>query len=80
MSVNDRIRIKDIRLLSDNWYVLKTTTFDWLHSNGEWQTQHRETYDRGNGATLLPIISNNGPCCSSSSSVIRPTLTVMTTC
>src|ERR1700754_1992135 len=54
MSVSDRIRVKDVRLLSDNWYVLKTTTFDWLHSNGEWQTQHRETYDRGNGATLLP--------------------------
>ncbi|WP_424629591.1 NUDIX domain-containing protein [Bradyrhizobium sp. SYSU BS000235] len=54
MSVSDRIRVKDVRLLSDNWYILKTTTFDWLHSNGEWQTQHRETYDRGNGATLLP--------------------------
>ncbi len=54
MSVHDRIRVKDVRLLSDNWYVLKTTTFDWLHSSGEWQTQHRETYDRGNGATLLP--------------------------
>jgi nudix-type nucleoside diphosphatase (YffH/AdpP family) len=54
MSVTDRIRVKDVRLLSDNWYTLKTTTFDWLHSNGEWQTQHRETYDRGNGATLLP--------------------------
>lgn len=54
MSVHDRIRVKDVRLLSDNWYVLKTTTFDWLHSSGEWQTQHRETYDRGNGATVLP--------------------------
>ncbi len=54
MSVKDRIRVKDVRLLSDNWYTLRTTTFDWQRSNGEWQTQHRETYDRGNGATLLP--------------------------
>jgi nudix-type nucleoside diphosphatase (YffH/AdpP family) len=54
MTVSDRIRIKDVRLLSDNWYILKTTTFEWRRGNGEWQTQARETYDRGNGAALLP--------------------------
>jgi nudix-type nucleoside diphosphatase (YffH/AdpP family) len=54
MTISDRIRVKDIRLLSDNHYTLKTTTFEWWRANGEWQTQHRETYDRGNGATLLP--------------------------
>jgi nudix-type nucleoside diphosphatase (YffH/AdpP family) len=54
MSVSDRIRVKDVRLLSDNHYILKTTTFDWRRNDGTWQTQHRETYDRGNGATLLP--------------------------
>ena len=54
MSVSDRIRVKNVRLLSDNHYTLKTTTFEWRRANGEWQTQHRETYDRGNGATLLP--------------------------
>ena len=45
---------QDVRLLSDNHYTLKTTSFEWRRANGEWQTQHRETYDRGNGATLLP--------------------------
>jgi nudix-type nucleoside diphosphatase (YffH/AdpP family) len=54
MSIADRIRVKDVRLLSDNHYTLKTTTFEWRRANGEWQTQHRESYDRGNGATLLP--------------------------
>jgi len=54
MSIADRIRIRDVRLLSDNWYVLKTTTFDWRRGDGVWQTSSRETYDRGNGATLLP--------------------------
>lgn len=54
MSVSDRIRIREERLLSDNWYVLKTTTFDWKRRDGTWQTQSRETYDRGNGAVLLP--------------------------
>jgi nudix-type nucleoside diphosphatase (YffH/AdpP family) len=54
MTVSDRIRIKDVRLLSENYYTLKTTTFEWRRGNGEWQTQHRESYDRGNGAALLP--------------------------
>ena len=54
MSIADRIRVKDVRLLSDNHYTLKTTTFEWRRDDGTWQTQHRETYDRGNGATLLP--------------------------
>jgi nudix-type nucleoside diphosphatase (YffH/AdpP family) len=54
MTISDRIRIQSIRVLSDNHYILKTSTFQWRRGNGEWQTQHRETYDRGNGATLLP--------------------------
>jgi nudix-type nucleoside diphosphatase (YffH/AdpP family) len=54
MTVSDRIRVLDVRVLSDNHYMLKTTTFEWRRANGEWQTQHRESYDRGNGATLLP--------------------------
>ena len=54
MTVSDRIRIKDVRILSNNHYTLKTTSFAWRRANGEWQIQHRETYDRGNGATLLP--------------------------
>ncbi len=36
MSIADRLRIRDVRLLSDNWYVLKTTTFDWRRSDGIW--------------------------------------------
>jgi nudix-type nucleoside diphosphatase (YffH/AdpP family) len=54
MSISDRIRVKDVRLLSDNHFILKTTTFEWRRANGEWQTQQRESYDRGNAATVLP--------------------------
>jgi nudix-type nucleoside diphosphatase (YffH/AdpP family) len=54
MTISDRIRVKNVRLLSDNHYTLRTTTLEWRRADGEWQTQHRETYDRGNGATLLP--------------------------
>lgn len=55
MSLNDRIRILNVRTLSDDWYILKKTTFDWRRADGTWQTLSRETYDRGNGATLLPF-------------------------
>ena len=48
-----RVRVQQVEVLSDNWYLLKKTTFDFLRNNGEWQTQSRETYDRGNGATIL---------------------------
>jgi nudix-type nucleoside diphosphatase (YffH/AdpP family) len=54
MTVSDRVRVQNVRVLSDNHYILKTTTFEWRRNSGEWQTQHRETYDRGNGAALLP--------------------------
>ena len=54
MTVSDRIRVKDVRVLSSNYATLKDTTFEWRRANGEWQTQTRETFDRGNAATLLP--------------------------
>jgi nudix-type nucleoside diphosphatase (YffH/AdpP family) len=54
MTISDRVRVKNVRVLSDSRYVLKSTTLDYRRGNGEWQTQHRETYDRGNGAALLP--------------------------
>ena len=54
MSIADRVRVKDVELLSKRRYELKSATFDYRRSNGEWQTQVREVYDRGNGAVLLP--------------------------
>jgi nudix-type nucleoside diphosphatase (YffH/AdpP family) len=54
MSIADRIRVKDVRLLSDNYAKLTETTFEWRRVDGEWQTQKRETFDRGNAAVLLP--------------------------
>ncbi|KNZ31080.1 MAG: GDP-mannose pyrophosphatase [Methylibium sp. NZG] len=50
---NDRVRVVEERLLSDNWYTLTTTRFDYRRRDGTWQQQNRETYDRGNGAVLL---------------------------
>lgn len=53
MSIAHRVRVEDVIVLSDDWYVLKKTTFSFQRSDGSWQRQSRETYDRGNGATIL---------------------------
>ncbi|MFD0861779.1 GDP-mannose pyrophosphatase NudK [Sungkyunkwania multivorans] len=49
------LNIKNIKkeVLSDNWYVLNKYTFDYKKDDGTWETQQREAYDRGNGATIL---------------------------
>lgn len=51
--VSNKIRNINKQLLSDNWYTLNKYSFDYQQSNGEWQRQEREAYDRGNGATIL---------------------------
>lgn len=50
---NPAITIQEEKVLSDNWYVLKKITFAYQHKNGKRETQSREAYDRGNGATIL---------------------------
>ena len=50
---NERIQLKKTEVLSDNWYVLRKFTYDYQKENGHWETQVREAYDRGNGATIL---------------------------
>lgn len=51
--MNERIRLRDQEILSDSWYTLRKVTFDYQRKNGAWETQSREAYDRGNGATIL---------------------------
>lgn len=53
MTFADRVQIHDVKILSDDWSVLKKTTFSYQRGDGTWQTMSRETYDRGNGATIL---------------------------
>lgn len=53
MRLAERVRIHNVMVLSDDWYVLKKTTFSYCRRDGSWQTQSRETYDRGDGATVL---------------------------
>lgn len=53
MSIAHRVRVENVIVLSDDWYVLRKTTFSFQRADGSWQQQSRETYDRGNGATIL---------------------------
>jgi GDP-mannose pyrophosphatase NudK len=50
---DNKIKIVSTEILSDNWYILRKITFDYLQKDGFWKTQSREAYDRGNGATIL---------------------------
>lgn len=50
---NNRVKNLKKELLSDNWYRLDKVTYDFQLEDGHWQTQTREAYDRGNGATIL---------------------------
>ncbi len=47
------LRVHAVVTLSADWGVLQKTTFELRRRDGTWQTQSRETYDRGNGATIL---------------------------
>ena len=50
---NPDVIVRDVEVTSDGWHVLRRTTFDYRRRDGRWETQQRETYDRGNGATIL---------------------------
>ncbi|MBL4663294.1 MAG: GDP-mannose pyrophosphatase NudK [Flavobacteriaceae bacterium] len=50
---NPNIKIKETKILSDDWYTLKKVSYNYLKKDGTWELQTREAYDRGNGATIL---------------------------
>ena len=50
---NPKIKLIKSEILSDNWYTLRKITYDYQKKDGTWETQYREAYDRGNGATIL---------------------------
>lgn len=49
----NEVKILNTEVLSDNWYVLRKITYEYAKKDGTRQTQSREAYDRGNGATIL---------------------------
>ncbi|WP_445382546.1 NUDIX domain-containing protein [Robiginitalea sp. IMCC43444] len=53
MPLSQRLRNIQKEILSDAWYKLYRYTFDYLRSDGLWDRQQREAYDRGNGVAVL---------------------------
>lgn len=49
----NNVKVLKTEILSDNWYTLKKVTYEYRKNGGEPETQVREAYDRGNGATIL---------------------------
>lgn len=47
------VRILDSTVLCDDWSVLRRTELELRGTDGRFTRQVRETYDRGNGATIL---------------------------
>ena len=45
--------VREVELLASDWHVLRATTLDVRGPDGTWHAERRETYDRGNGATIL---------------------------
>lgn len=53
MDMNDKVTIIGTEILSSNWYTLKKVSYEYRRKDGSIEVQHREAYDRGNGATIL---------------------------
>ena len=58
--MHERVRKLKKEILSDNWYQLYKYSYDYLRSDGQWESHHREVYDRGNGAAILLINPEKG--------------------
>jgi nudix-type nucleoside diphosphatase (YffH/AdpP family) len=56
----NRVKLRDMKILSDNHYVLRKASFDFLRSDGQWQHQERESYDIGDAAAVLPFDKARG--------------------
>jgi nudix-type nucleoside diphosphatase (YffH/AdpP family) len=50
---NERVKNIEKVVLSDNWYTLDNYNFEYKKQDGTWETQHRESYDCGDGAAIL---------------------------
>ena len=60
MTSDDRVKIRSVETLADDWATLKKYTFDYRRRDGRLETQVRQAYDRGNGAAILPYDPDRG--------------------
>jgi nudix-type nucleoside diphosphatase (YffH/AdpP family) len=58
--ITDRVRMRDVKVLSAKRYKLREYDFDYRRGDGTWQRQDREVFDRGHAAAVLPIDPERG--------------------
>lgn len=51
--MKEQVKILEKKVLSDNWYKLYKYTYETNDKKGNKKIEHREAYDRGNGAVIL---------------------------
>lgn len=51
--IGDRVRLQDVKILSDDHYILRRADFAFQRNDGRWQSQRRESYDIGDAAAAL---------------------------
>lgn len=52
--ISSRVRLREMKVLSGQYYTLRLASFDYRRGDGEWQHQERESYDLGDAAMVLP--------------------------
>ena len=53
--IENRVKLRALKILSDNYYTLRRASFDFQRGDGVWQHQERESYDIGDAAAVLPF-------------------------
>lgn len=51
--LSDRVRIEKDQVAFDGHYKIRKVEFSWRRSDGEWQRQTHEVFERGSAATIL---------------------------
>jgi nudix-type nucleoside diphosphatase (YffH/AdpP family) len=52
--ISSRIKLRELKVLSGQYYTLRLASFDYRRGDGQWQHQERESYDLGDAAVVLP--------------------------
>ena len=58
--IENRVKLRGLNVLSDNYYTLRQASFDFRRGDGTWQRQERESYDIGDAAAVLPFDKTRG--------------------
>src|ERR1700749_1634024 len=58
--ISDRVRLRELSVLSHRYYTLRKASFDFRRTDGKWQSQERESYDIGDAAAVLPFDAARG--------------------